>query len=68
MISQEHAPSAKVTVAAPPGSLSADEIQRLEAFQRSCGYQPIYRELGLDIARLEFARWLVQRGLLNEGM
>lgn len=46
--------------------LTMQEMRRLEAYQRRCDYQPICVELGLDPRRLEFARWLVQRGLLSE--
>lgn len=46
--------------------LTMQEMRRLEAYQRRCDYQPICVELGLDPRRLEFARWLVRRGLLSE--
>lgn len=48
--------------------LTAEEMWRLSVLLRRYGDQPLYVELGLDIRRLEFARWLVQRGVLNEGL
>lgn len=50
------------------GALTADEMRRLDAFQRSCNYQPQYVEWELDLRRLEFARWLFQHGRLSEDL
>ena len=64
MIPQPYATSSEVLA----GSFTDEEARRLEALQRRCGDWPLGVELGLDIQRLEFARWLVQRGILNEGV
>ncbi|HZC06175.1 MAG TPA: hypothetical protein VE338_11070 [Ktedonobacterales bacterium] len=69
MISHEElatsqAPANTETVAA----LTAEEMRRLDAFQRSCDYQPQYVEWELNPRRLEFARWLVQHGRLSEDL
>ncbi len=50
----------------PVSVLSVDEVRRLEAFLRRCDYQPQCVEWELDPRRQEFARWLIQRGRLNE--
>ncbi len=63
-LAREHASTTAVSLT----PLTAEELRRLEAYQRRCDYQPVCVELGLDPRRLEFARWLVQRGALNEGV
>lgn len=52
----------------PLAALSAEEMRLLDAFQRSCDYQPQYVEWELNPRRLEFARWLIQHGRLSEDM
>lgn len=64
MIPQQHATDSEVLA----GSFTDEEARSLEALLRRCGDSPLGVELGLDIQRLEFARWLVQRGILNEGV
>ncbi len=56
------------TSAASDGALTPDEVRRLEDFLSRRHYQPQYAEWELDHQRLEFARWLVQRGSLTENM
>lgn len=68
MITAEHTEGVEPTVVASAGALTDAEVQSLTMFQQRCGYQPLFLELGMDIRRLEFARWLVQRGILNEGI
>lgn len=46
---------------------TAEEWRRLSALSQRISRLPDYRELELDICRLEFVRWLVQRGIFNEG-
>lgn len=46
---------------------SAEEWERLSALRERISSLPDYRELDLDICRLEFARWLVRHGKLSEG-
>lgn len=67
MITGERTEGIEVAVATSADALTDEEIQRLTLLQRRCSYQPILLELGMDIRRLEFARWLVQRGILSEG-
>ena len=64
MIPQPYATDSEVLA----GSFTDEEARRLEALQRRCGDSPLAIELGLDPQRLEFARWLVRRGILNEGV
>ena len=68
MISHEQATGTLAMDTAASTPFTAEEAQRLDAFQRRFGYQPHLLELGLDIQRLEFARWLVRHGILNEGL
>jgi hypothetical protein len=70
MMSQEkRAPRSKVFVAtAPVEALTADELRRLTAFQRSCDYQPQCVEWELDPRRLEFVRWLIEHGRLSDDL
>ncbi len=68
MITGERAEGIEAAVATSAGALTDEELRRLTMLQRRCGYQPVLLELGIDIRRLEFARWLVQRGILNEGV
>ena len=42
------------------------EAARLAALYEQYRTQPDYGELGLDIRRLQFARWLVRTGRLSE--
>lgn len=42
------------------------EAARLAALYEQYRTRPDYGELGLDIRRLEFARWLVRTGRLSE--
>ena len=49
-------------------ALTSEEMRRLDAFQRSCDYQPQYLEWEIDPRRLEFARWLVQHGRLSDDL
>lgn len=44
-----------------------EEWTRLWALHQRIASLPDYRELGTDIRRLEFVRWLVQHGKLSEG-
>lgn len=46
---------------------TAEEWSRLSALRQRIASLPDYRELGSDIRRLEFVRWLVQHGKLSEG-
>ncbi len=64
----EHTEGMQVALATSAGTFTDDEKMYLTMIQQRCGYQPLLLELGLDIRRLEFARWLVQRGILNEGV
>lgn len=68
MITGKHAEDVQVATATSTDTLTDDEVWHLKMIQQRCGYQPLLLELGLDIRRLEFARWLVERGILNEGM
>ncbi len=63
-LAASQAPASTETI----GALTADEMRRLDAFQRNCDYQPQYVEWELDLRRLEFARWLVQHGRLSEDL
>jgi hypothetical protein len=45
-----------------------DEICRLIDLRRRYAELVRYREQGLDVRRLEFARWLARTGRLSEGM
>lgn len=64
----EHTEGIQLALATSTDTLTDDEKTYLTMIQQRCGYQPLFLELGLDIHRLEFARWLVQRGILNEGL
>lgn len=46
---------------------TAEEWGRLSALRERISSLPDYRELDLDICRLEFACWLVRHGKLSEG-
>ncbi len=67
MITRERTEGIEVAVATGAGALTDEEVWRLTMLQRRCGYQPLLLELGLEIRRLEFARWLIQRDILSEG-
>ncbi len=69
MMSQEElAASQASAITEPVGALTAEEMRRLEALLRSCDYQPQCLEWEIDPRRLEFARWLIQRGRLSEDL
>ena len=68
MITDKHTEGVQVAMATSADTLTDDEVWRLTMIQQRCGYQPLLLELGLDIRRLEFARWLVQQGIVNEGL
>jgi hypothetical protein len=68
MITGKRTEGVQVALATSADALTDDEVLRLTMIQQRCGYQPLLLELGLDIRRLEFARWLVQRGIVNEGL
>ncbi len=53
---------------ASDGALTTEEVRRLEDFLSRRHYQPQYAEWEIDPQRLEFARWLVQRGSLTENV
>ncbi len=67
MIIGERTEGIGVAVVTGADALTDEEVWRLTMLQRRCGYQPLLLELGIDIRRLEFARWLIQRGILSEG-
>jgi hypothetical protein len=47
---------------------TAEEVQRLTALRQRVNVQPMHLDLGIDVRRLEFARWLVEHGRLGEEM
>lgn len=49
-------------------NFSVEEIAQLAALREHFQIHPQYWECGIDDRRLEFARWLVQHGKLNEGI
>ena len=65
---EDLAASSAPAITAPVGALTAEEMRRLEAFQRGCEYQPQCLEWEIDPQRLEFVRWLIQRGRLSEDL
>ena len=69
MMSQEELAASQASASAElDGALTAEEMRRLEAFLRRCDDQPQYAEWEINPRRLEFARWLIQRGRLSEGL
>jgi len=68
MFTDKHTEDVRVAMAMSAGALTDEEVWRLTMVQRRCGNQPHLLELGLDIRRLQFARWLVERGIVNEGL
>lgn len=68
MTTREHTKGAHVAMATGADACTDDVVWRLTMLLQRCGHQPPLLELGLDICRLEFARWLAQRGILNEGV
>lgn len=67
MMSQEERATYDESIAtAPIDTLTADEMWRLTAFQRSCDYQPQCVEWEMDPRRLEFVRWLIQHERLSD--
>ncbi|MGZ3599998.1 MAG: hypothetical protein ACXVCO_09535 [Ktedonobacterales bacterium] len=67
MFIDKHTEGVQVAQATSADTLTDEDVWRLTMIQQRCGYQPLLLELGLDIRRLEFARWLVERGIVNEG-
>jgi hypothetical protein len=49
-------------------AFTPEQLARLRALRAAYHENPTLAELGLDLRRLEFARWLVARGMLNEGL
>jgi hypothetical protein len=47
---------------------TAEEAQRLTALRQQVVSQPVHLDLGIDVRRLEFARWLVEQGHLSEAI
>ncbi|HEV2235622.1 MAG TPA: hypothetical protein VGR57_03085 [Ktedonobacterales bacterium] len=66
MFAQYGARVPRVRLARLDRRFSAAEVRRLADLRRR--YVALqYREWGLDLHRLEFARWLARTGRLNEG-
>lgn len=72
MLAWEHASDtlaqAQAEAQAPQDVLTQAEMQRLEALRARWSSLPECVELEMDLRRLQFARWLVQRGILREGI
>lgn len=66
MLAWEHASDTAARSQMAREALTQDEAQRLEALRERWSAQLECAELGLDLRRLQFARWLVQRGILTE--
>lgn len=49
------------------GRFTAMEWMRLLAMRQRLANQPDLCELDINVCRLQFARWLVKHGILNEG-
>jgi hypothetical protein len=45
---------------------TTEEIRRLTALWQQLAVQPAHVDLGFEVRRLEFARWLVEHGHLGE--
>ena len=48
------------------GQFTPEELARLLALRALVASHSPYDELGLDVKRLRFARWLVEHGRLSE--
>jgi hypothetical protein len=59
-------PITPITPTTPNGDFSADEVARLNELRRTFHSQADYLGRVLDNRRLEFARWLLENGKLND--
>jgi hypothetical protein len=66
MLAWEHTTDETAQLTLTDGAFSREECARLTALRERVQARPDYIELGLDIRRLEFARWLVLQGKLSE--
>lgn len=66
MLAWEHASDTLAQAQAPEDVLTHDEMRRLEALRTRWSSRLECVELEMDLRRLQFARWLVQRGILRE--
>jgi hypothetical protein len=67
MLPQEHRTNLESQQAMLGDEFTPEEKARLTALRQRYLIHPEYRELGIDSRRLEFARWLVAHGRLDEG-
>jgi ABC-type branched-subunit amino acid transport system ATPase component len=66
MWTSEHEHNTDGKTATALAAFTAVELARLERLRERHAAYLGYAEQGLDLRRLEFARWLVQRGILSE--
>jgi len=66
MMPHEHSNNVNSLPATLGGNFTTDEVARLTSLRRNYHEHTEYLERVIDERRLEFARWLLDRGKLSE--